>query len=159
MEVFANNANLRLNNTNLRLNLGESAIIGVLCLQILNIGDYSLIEIILQEPIIIKALCPADIYEIFAMDNGVAFSRSCFLWHFFIFMALPGQFPPEEDSPPPRAKLRPWLQVFDLGATYTPAMVQAQIRAVNDVLSQTDSAPDLNASWLLWDPKNTYTSF
>jgi len=45
-------------------------------------------------------------------------------------------------------KLRPWLQDFDLGAIYTPEMVQAQMRAVYD------SGLD---SWMLWDAANTYT--
>ena len=45
-------------------------------------------------------------------------------------------------------KLRPWLQDFDLGATYTPDMVRAQIKATYDVGLD---------SWLLWDPGNTYT--
>jgi hypothetical protein len=45
-------------------------------------------------------------------------------------------------------KIRPWLQDFDLGAVYTKEMVQAQIKAVNDLgLS----------SWMLWDPSNKYT--
>ena len=45
------------------------------------------------------------------------------------------------------AKLRPWLQAFDLGAIYTPALVRAQIKATIDVgLS----------SWLLWDAACTY---
>jgi hypothetical protein len=44
-------------------------------------------------------------------------------------------------------KLRPWLQAFDLGAIYTPAMVRAQIQATNDVgLS----------SWMLWDAGSVY---
>lgn len=47
------------------------------------------------------------------------------------------------------AKLRPWLQDFNLGAIYTPDMVQAQITATNDV-----GVP----SWLFWDAKNLYTS-
>lgn len=45
-------------------------------------------------------------------------------------------------------KLRPWLQDFNMGATYTPDMVRAQIKATYDV--------GLN-SWMLWDPANTYT--
>ena len=45
-------------------------------------------------------------------------------------------------------QLRPWLQDFDLGATYTPDMVRAQIQATYDV--------GLN-SWALWDAGNTYT--
>jgi hypothetical protein len=45
-------------------------------------------------------------------------------------------------------KLRPWLQDFDMGATYTPDMVRAQIKATYDVGLD---------SWMLWDPGNTYT--
>ncbi len=46
------------------------------------------------------------------------------------------------------AKIRPWLQDFDMGATYTKDMVRAQIKAVyNNGLN----------SWLLWDPSNKYT--
>jgi hypothetical protein len=45
-------------------------------------------------------------------------------------------------------KLRPWLQDFNLGATYTAEMVRAQIKATYDAgLS----------SWLIWDPRNVYT--
>jgi len=46
------------------------------------------------------------------------------------------------------AKIRPWLQDFDMGATYTKDLVRAQIKAVND--------NNLN-SWMLWDPSNKYT--
>jgi len=46
------------------------------------------------------------------------------------------------------SKIRPWLQDFDLGATYTKDMVKAQIKAVYD--------NNLN-SWMLWDPRNKYT--
>ena len=46
------------------------------------------------------------------------------------------------------SKIRPWLQDFDMGATYTKGMVQAQIKATYD--------NGLN-SWLLWDPSNKYT--
>lgn len=46
-------------------------------------------------------------------------------------------------------KLRPWLQDFNLGATYTVAMVKDQIQATYDV--------GLN-SWMIWDPNNKYTS-
>lgn len=45
------------------------------------------------------------------------------------------------------SKLRPWLQAFDLGATYTPDMVQTQIKAVYDTGL---------TSWMLWDPANRY---
>lgn len=45
-------------------------------------------------------------------------------------------------------KIRPWLQDFDLGATYTKDMIRAQIKA--------SYANGLD-SWLLWDPSNKYT--
>ena len=46
------------------------------------------------------------------------------------------------------AKIRPWLQDFNLGAIYTADMVKAQIKATYDVGL---------TSWLLWDPNNKYT--
>ena len=49
----------------------------------------------------------------------------------------------------PIAKLRPWLQDFDLGADYTADMVRKQIQAVYDA--------GLSDGWILWDPRNVYT--
>lgn len=46
-------------------------------------------------------------------------------------------------------QIRPWLQDFDLGATYTADMVKLQMKAVYD------SGLD---SWMMWDPANTYTT-
>lgn len=48
----------------------------------------------------------------------------------------------------PKEKIRPWLQDFNLGATYTAEMVKKQKQATYD------SGLD---SWLLWDPSNKYT--
>lgn len=45
-------------------------------------------------------------------------------------------------------KIRPWLQDFDLGATYTKEMIHLEMKAVYD--------NKLN-SWMLWDPSNKYT--
>lgn len=45
-------------------------------------------------------------------------------------------------------KLRPWLQDFDLGATYDAAMIQKQIKAVEDAGLD---------SWMMWDSSNQYT--
>jgi hypothetical protein len=47
------------------------------------------------------------------------------------------------------SKLRPWLQDFNLGATYGPDKVRAQMQATYD------SGLD---SWLLWSAGNTYTA-
>ena len=46
------------------------------------------------------------------------------------------------------SKLRPWLQDFNLGATYDAAKIKAQKKAVYDA--------GLN-SWMMWDPANKYT--
>jgi hypothetical protein len=46
------------------------------------------------------------------------------------------------------AKLRPWYQDFDMGATYTKEMVRAQI---------TSGEKFGVTSWMLWDPANKYT--
>lgn len=45
-------------------------------------------------------------------------------------------------------KLRPWLQDFDLGATYTAEMIRAQMQAVYDAGL---------TSWMLWNAANRYT--
>jgi len=49
-----------------------------------------------------------------------------------------------------KPKIRPWIQVFDLGAVYTPEKIGAEIKAVYDVLG-TD-----NTGWLMWSPSNNY---
>lgn len=46
------------------------------------------------------------------------------------------------------SKLRPWIQDFDLGATYNAAMIKKQKQAIYDA--------GLN-SWMAWDPANKYT--
>ena len=56
-----------------------------------------------------------------------------------------------------KSKLRPWLQDFDLGATYGPEMVRKQIQAVEDSLNNSSSSRAF-AGWLLWDPANVYTA-
>jgi hypothetical protein len=48
------------------------------------------------------------------------------------------------------AKLRPWLQNFDMGATYDTPKVLAQMKAVKDSLG------DDYSGYLLWSPGNRY---
>lgn len=48
-----------------------------------------------------------------------------------------------------RAKLRPWLQAFDLGAEYDAEKIKAQINEVEKYTS---------AGWLLWNAANLYTN-
>ena len=49
------------------------------------------------------------------------------------------------------AKLRPWLQAFDLHAVYTGAMVYREIQATKDALNET------YVGYMLWDPTNNYS--
>ncbi len=49
------------------------------------------------------------------------------------------------------AKLRPWLQDFDLGAQYDATMVKAEIKAVFDALG------DNFSGFMMWNPSNVYT--
>jgi len=52
---------------------------------------------------------------------------------------------------PTKARLRPWLQDFDLGATYDKDMVQSEINAVSEALGEHFSG------FMLWNSKNVYT--
>ena len=51
------------------------------------------------------------------------------------------------DNETVKHKIRPWLQVFDMGARYDSIKIKAQTEAVYDNGSQ---------GWLLWDPNNRY---
>ncbi len=63
------------------------------------------------------------------------------------------------ENVPRLAKLRPWLQDFDLGAVYDAEKVRAQIQATYDALinASSSSGGEYYGGWLLWDPANTYT--
>jgi hypothetical protein len=49
------------------------------------------------------------------------------------------------------ARLRPWLQDFNMGAKYDAAAVRAEIKAVQDALG------DQFSGWMMWSPSNVYT--
>ncbi len=49
-----------------------------------------------------------------------------------------------------RAKVRPWIQAFNLGAVYDADKIRAQIGEI-------EKYPD-NAGWLMWNASNRYTS-
>ena len=49
------------------------------------------------------------------------------------------------------AKLRPWLQDFNMGATYDAPAVRAEIKAVQNALGGNF------AGWMMWSPSNIYT--
>ncbi len=50
-----------------------------------------------------------------------------------------------------KARIRPWLQDFDLGAEYTVEMVRDQIRAARDALGPAYTG------FILWNPRNVYS--
>lgn len=62
--------------------------------------------------------------------------------------ALKGAITKTEKVASDKSKIRPWLQDFDMGTTYTKELVQKEFKAVYD--------NGLN-SWMLWDPANKYT--
>lgn len=49
------------------------------------------------------------------------------------------------------AKIRPWIQDFDMGADYTASMVKQEIRATEESLN------DDYSGFMLWNPWNIYT--
>lgn len=49
-----------------------------------------------------------------------------------------------------QAKLRPWIQDFDMGAQYTSSMIRKQIKANNDAQG---------FGWLVWNARNVYTEW
>jgi hypothetical protein len=72
-----------------------------------------------------------------------------------------------------RAKFRPWIQDFDLGADYTAPLVRAQIQAIYDAgcsatlgtlvasgsvpLTRTEPCSEHVDGWYVWNPSNVYT--
>ncbi len=50
-----------------------------------------------------------------------------------------------------RAIMRPWLQVFDIGAVYDGAMIRKQIKALED--------NGFHGGYMLWSPSNNYPDF
>ncbi len=60
----------------------------------------------------------------------------------------------DASSTPLAVKFRPWIQDFNLGATYTADMVEQEMKAITDAASST---PELLSGWMLWNPSNVYT--
>lgn len=87
----------------------------------------------------------------------VHYSMEQALWKAQVFDATaPTSTPVSPSQGGPRlASFRPWLQDFNLGATYTADMVRAQIQALDDL--NASSTNPLITGWLLWNPSNIYT--
>jgi hypothetical protein len=51
-----------------------------------------------------------------------------------------------------KAKIRPWLQDFNMGSYYTAEMVKQEIQATKDSLKEN------YAGFMLWNPRNIYTA-
>lgn len=84
---------------------------------------------------------PYEVIKI-AMGRGVERERA---WHI-----AQGNYTVDASgaTTTPKSKMRPWIQDFNLGATYGPAEVRAQIQATYDVGL---------TSWMLWSAGNKYT--
>lgn len=57
----------------------------------------------------------------------------------------------QNQTEPARAKFRPWLQDFSLGAEYNASMVKEEIRATKEAIGE-----DYNG-FILWNARNVYT--
>lgn len=95
-------------------------------------------------------------YEVVKLSMDKALTRIAATNKIVIGTTVVGTTTVEQVQEVPKfsSKLRPWLQDFDLGATYDASMVRAQIQATDDSLLGT---PAHYNGWLLWDPSNTYT--
>lgn len=60
--------------------------------------------------------------------------------------------------PEAKAKLRPWLQDFNLGATYRAKEILAQIKATTDALQGDEPLGEKVDGWMLWNARNIYTN-
>ncbi|MFA6514833.1 MAG: putative glycoside hydrolase [Candidatus Paceibacterota bacterium] len=92
-------------------------------------------------------LCPM-VYPSHYPSNHAGYKNPALYPYEVVNRALLGAIAKTKAINQPVAKIRPWIQDFDMGATYTKEMVKAQIKATYD--------NGLN-SWLLWDPSNKYT--
>ncbi len=105
-----------------------------------------------------------------AIDRSNAYQKN-------LLAAMPTSTPP---ILPAMAEFRPWLQDFNLGATYDAAKVRAQITAVDDSARAAAGCPGIprtsqkkqvvaepagerqlcdypQIGWMLWSPSNVYT--
>lgn len=84
----------------------------------------------------------------------------------------PSSTAPVAQKPEARARFRPWIQDFDLGADYTAAMVRAQIQAIYDAgcsatlgaaasgsvpLTRAEPCSEHVEGFMVWNPSNVYT--
>ncbi|MEK7212593.1 MAG: putative glycoside hydrolase [Patescibacteria group bacterium] len=92
-------------------------------------------------------------YEVikYSMEKAVA-KRDAWI------LKQPTSTPLAAGLPAQAGKLRPWLQAFDLGATYNRSMIDLEIKAVEDVLKNASSSGQYTG-WLLWDPSNRYQGY
>jgi hypothetical protein len=79
---------------------------------------------------------------------------------------IPTEGPPPVDKFAIKPTLRPWIQDFDLGADYSPAMVRAQVDAIEDSaraysgcanLDISDACSNYVSGWMLWNASNVYS--
>ncbi len=79
--------------------------------------------------------------------------------------STPTPLKPVDYSSLAKTTFRPWIQDFNLGATYTPEMVRAQINAIYDAgcapapssTPRTAPCSDAITGWMVWNPSNVFT--
>lgn len=60
-----------------------------------------------------------------------------------------------DSNTPKKAKIRPWLQDFDMGANYNEKMIRLQKKAIEDAAKQIGQ--DGAFGWTFWNAANNYT--
>ncbi len=92
-------------------------------------------------------LCPM-VYPSHYPNGYLGYSNPATQPYQIVYKAMASANERLASSTPARAKMRPWIQDFDLGATYTAEMIRQEIKAAKD------GGAD---GYLVWDPKNIYT--
>ena len=90
-------------------------------------------------------ICPM-VYPSHYPENFEGFANPADFPYEIVFKSLEKGNPDIKNQ---RAKFRPWLQDFDLGADYDAAMVRKQIQATYDAGWD---------SWFIWNASNRYTA-
>jgi hypothetical protein len=92
-------------------------------------------------------LCPM-VYPSHYPSGQAGYKNPALYPYEIINKALIGAIKKSDNIGEDKNKIRPWLQDFDMGTTYTKELIQKEMKAVYD---------NGLTSWMLWDPANKYT--
>lgn len=111
-----------------------------------DMGDMGIGQVLENAMPYFDFICPM-VYPSHYIDGFIGISKPATKPYEIVKYAMQMAVDRSEKASSSPMKMRPWLQAFDLGAKYTPSMIQDQIRATYDV--------GLN-SWILWNAGSKY---